>query len=283
MILSPKKTAQRFAALLSMFFCLLAICSPAAAELNFTDANKVIKLHNQYEGYKPTGGLKGGATGYYGAEEFQIQNGKYWCWWGDVYGVDCLEQGGCHAFSYSHAVQWLLQQNLGDEVLHALIDVCENPSDYSLYHGYPKCKASPYPHTDSNGAYARLCEEQYGLATAADSAPDREREEWLRFFDDGKIAILLVDGHYNVAVDYVVYNGAAYVQILDSAPNASLTRTWEQAYTVVNNKAYPIGTPAFARSPFQYWVTMEDFLAHYITVDVVLYGGVWEGHADRAE
>ena len=262
--------------ILAVLLCTL----PVLGELSYTDAKEIIKLHNQYQNYRSTGGLRDGAQGYYDARNFQIQNGKYWCWWDGVYGVDCLEQGGCHAFAYSHAVQWLLQQKLGDGVLHELIDACENPSDYCMYHSYPKCKASAYPHKTSSEAYARLCVEKYGLTASADDALDRCEEEWTAFFDAGRIAVLLVDGHYNVAVDYLDYEGTTYVQILDSAPNASVTRTWGTAYMVYKNeKIYRIGTPAFGIGPYQYWVAMADFLENYISVDRTLTGGNWEGHA----
>ena len=254
----------------------------AMAELDYTDADRVIKLHNQYQGYQPTGGLRGGAQGYYDARSFQIQNGKYWCWWGNVYGVDCLEQGGCHAFAFSHAVQWRLQQNLGDAVLFELIDVCENPSDYSLYHGYPKCAASAYPHTSSFEAYSRLCEEKYALTCSREDVPERNEDAWLRFFFFFKTAILLVDGHYNTAVDYLEYEGKRYVQILDSASNAGVTRTWGRAYMAYNHKKlFNLGTPVFGYGPMQYWVEMSDFLPNYISVDAVLTGGVWTEHAGK--
>ena len=265
----------------SYLLCLVLLFSvPALSEISYTDAEKSIKLHNQYKNYAPTGGLKEGAQGYYDARNFQIQNGKYWCWWGNVYGVDCLEQGGCHAFAFSHAVQWLKMENLGDEVLHELISACENPSDYASYHQYPKCRNSLYSHNTSTEAYCALCRSKYGLNTDGDTVPDRTQETWLAFFNSGKIAVLLVNGHYNLAVDYLEYEDGVYVQILDSAPNASVTRTWHSAYMVVQHKKlYKTITPAFAMGPFQYWVKMEDFLDNYIGIDAVLSGGSWSGHA----
>ena len=236
--------------LCSLILALLFGTLPVSAEISYTDARELIKLHNQYRNYRSTGGLRDGAQGYYDARNFQIQNGKYWCWWDGVYGVDCLEQGGCHAFSYSHAVQWLLQQNLGDEVLHALIDACENPSDYGLYHSYPKCKASAYPHKSSSEAYAQLCADKYGLAALAEGAPDRNAEEWLAFFDAGKIAILLVDGHYNVAVDYLGYDGQTYVQILDSAPTpASPAPGARPTWSIKTKRSIRSAPPLSASAP----------------------------------
>ncbi len=265
-----------------ILLCVLALSFGCAlSEITYTDATATIKLHNQYQDYKPTGGVKNGAQGYYDAREFQIQNGRYWCWWGDVYGVDCLEQGGCHAFSYSHAVQWLLQQNLGDEVLHELINVCENPSDYSGYHGFPKCRSSAYPHKNSNTAYSGLCSDKYGLNAGKEQLPERDAAEWERFFDEGRIAIMVVTGHYNVAVDYIYVKDVCYVQILDSAPQASVSLTWGKAYFLSKSGSMlNLGMPRFGDGPLQYWVSMDDFLERYIGVDMALSGGAWQGHTE---
>ena len=258
--------------LLCLVLLFAVFCAGALSEISYTDAKQIIFLHNQYKNYRPTGGPRDGAGGWYDARSFQIQNGKYWRWWGDVFGVDCLEQGGCHAFAFSHAVQWCLKQNMGDEVLHALIDACENPSDYCMYHSYPKCKDSAYPHENSTEAYAALCREAYGLCTEKENVPDRTKEAWTAFFGEGKAAVLLVDGHYVTAVGFLEYEGKTYVQILDSAPNASVSRSWGTAYMAYKNeKIYKIGTPAFTMGPFQYWTEMEDFLKGYIAVDLAVW------------
>ena len=100
---------------ISVFICSMLSCAMASGSLYYQspgDRNMTI----QYQ-YDPVfDSRKAGFD-----TRFLLQDGKPAGNWNE----NCLAQGGCHLFSYAHAIQWIMGDSLGGkDLLAALVNVC---------------------------------------------------------------------------------------------------------------------------------------------------------------
>lgn len=193
-----------------------------------------------------------------------------------------LATGGCKVFSLAHGIQWVTEQadSNSEETLKEIMNLFSAPWDNNYTNVINHYKGTNVTINQGSSYYPTT------------------RQGWMDGFCNGYVYIINTNGHYAVAVDYVVCNSDleivedngkdvpsgcdAYIQIIDSSPSSSFSsstapkqrafynRAW---YTVEGNKLvlHKAGSlPGY--TGMQYWIkySKEDFQ-----------GRIWANSTDR--